>query len=179
MAGKKHGKLARRPVRPPVRYRNAAPKSDGTRPAMPPGAFQSAMINLGGSLLGSALGIVATAEFTRPKTAATVITAAGGVAALIGHPVWVRDLGNGAMSGAASQLMLLVVDDARDHKRDKDTDKTDKGKTEPGGDGKGKLKNSRNAAIGELPSGALEDAWRRAQASLALAAAGVSGDYVG
>ena len=133
-------------------YRNAAPAAAAVAraPRPPrPRAAAGASETTGSRILYTAAGAAGTAlvgsflakEGWAPKTIAGLLTAAGGVAAATSHDPMVRDVGAGAMSAAGGQLALMMFDG-----------------------------NHRQADASELPPGALESAFERARARLAVAA---------
>jgi hypothetical protein len=109
----------------------------------------------GTSLVGSFL----SHEGWAPKTIATALAAVGAGLAWKGDAPGIRSIGAGAMSAAGSQLALMLIDD-RDHKASSDSSTTAQTQAQPA--------QKRQASTCELPAGALENAFERAKARLAL-----------
>jgi hypothetical protein len=115
----------------------------------------------GTSLVGSFL----SHEGWAPKTIATALAAVGAGLAWKGDAPNIRSIGAGAMSAAGSQLALMLIDD-RDGKKASPASSaaTAQNQTQPA---------QRQAGAGELPPGALENAFERAKARLALSSGDV------
>jgi hypothetical protein len=109
----------------------------------------------GTSLVGSFL----AHEGWAPKTVATALAAVGAGLAWKGDAATIRSIGAGAMSAAGSQLALMLMDD-RDGKSKQAKD--------PAQPQAAQAAQTAQRQSGELPAGALENAFERAKARLSL-----------
>ena len=107
----------------------------------------------GTALVGSFL----AREGWAPKTVATTLTAVGAGLAWKGDESMVRSVGAGAMSAAGSQLALMIIDDREQ-------------KAAPAAPTTAATAAKKPANAGELPPGALENAFERAKQRLVLSA---------
>jgi hypothetical protein len=114
----------------------------------------------GTSLVGSFL----SHEGWAPKTIATALAAVGAGLAWKGDAPNIRSIGAGAMSAAGSQLALMLIDD-RDNKSGS-SKQPPLQQTAPAQPTQAAQASQRQA--GELPAGALENAFERAKARLSL-----------
>ena len=116
----------------------------------------------GTSLVGSFL----AHEGWAPKTIATALAAVGAGLAWKGDAPTIRSIGAGAMSAAGSQLALMLIDD------------------HDGKSGSSKAQNGQPPAqtaqrqAGELPAGALENAFERAKARLSMSCSSVPEEVI-
>ncbi|MCX5742969.1 MAG: hypothetical protein NT062_10785 [Proteobacteria bacterium] len=144
------------------KHRNAAPRSIAPRNAVPraprtPSAkaeSETSLHRLGYTAAGAAgtalVGSFLSREGWAPKTVASALAAVGAGLAWKGDGSTIRSLGAGAMSAAGSQLALLVIDD-RERKA-------------------APVPVKKPANADGLPPGALETAFERAKARLAIVA---------
>ena len=149
-------------------YRNAAPAARPVQrnavavrpPRAAPARDDTSLRRLAYTAAGAAgtalVGSFLAREGWAPKTVATTLTAVGAGLAWKGDESMVRSVGAGAMSAAGSQLALMIIDD-RDAKPTSPAPAT----TAP----------KKPANAGELPPGALENAFERAKQRLSLSAA--------
>jgi hypothetical protein len=162
---KKHKpKHSFRNAAPPSRTSNARPSnarpSTGARPrAMGLGDDTAGWraIKTAGGAVGAALAcaFIARQDWLPPKAITGAVSAVGATLAVGGHSDTLRTIGLGAMSAAGAQLGLMLIDD---HYQGDPTPNA----TPP-------AKKPANAQ--ELPPGALEAAYERARARLAMAQA--------
>lgn len=142
--------------------RNAAPIAAPARPrvARAPrarseaAAGESPLRRLGYTAAGAAgsaiVGSFLAREQWAPKTIAGLLTTAGAIASWTSHDPLVQNIGSGAMAAGGGQLALMLLDD---HEKDKTGDK-------PG--------STKRANADGLPTGAIESAFERARARMAV-----------
>ena len=134
-----------------LRHRNAGPRPP--RVSKPANQPETALHRLGYTAAGAAgtalVGSFLAREGWAPKTIASALGAVGAGLAWKGDSATIRSLGAGAMSAAGSQLALMMIDDH--------------GK-QPAPAPAPPVKRQADA----LPPGALERAFERAKAHLAL-----------
>ncbi len=163
MKGKKNKK--RRNYRNSAAPLGAQPRSRGLRQASlrpasprPSAPEESALRRLGYTAAGAAgtalVGSFLAREGWAPKTIAGLLTTGGAIASWTSHDPTVREIGSGAMSAAGGQLALLMLDD-----REKKPDAAAQTATATG---------QKRSNAGELPPGALESAFERARARMAV-----------
>jgi hypothetical protein len=143
-----------------IKRRNAAPApaprlrtlraASGAKNETPFGRIAYTAAGAAGTAL---MGALLTRNHWHEKTAASVLAAVGAGLAWKGDSPTVRHIGSGAMSAGGAQLALLMIDDH-----------TQKKKEEAAAGGAAKKQANADA----LPSGALESAFERAKARLAL-----------
>lgn len=139
------------------KFRNAGPRTTRS------GDDHSSMRRLGFTAAGAAgtalVGSFLAREGWAPKTIATALAAVGAGLAWKGDEESIRSVGAGAMSAAGSQLALMLIDD-----RDKPSAASSGSSTTASASTPPK----KPANAGELPPGALESAFERAKARLAM-----------
>ena len=152
-------KTKKRKFRHPA-LRNAAPIAAPARPRTPrvarprseAAAGESPLRRLGYTAAGAAgsaiVGSFLAREQWAPKTIAGLLTTAGAIASWTSHDPLVQNIGSGAMAAGGGQLALMLLDD-----HEKTGDK-------PG--------STKRANADGLPSGALESAFERARARMAV-----------
>ena len=115
-------------------------------------------VKTAGGALGAAIAcaFIARQDWLPPKAITAGVSAVGAALAVGGHSDTLRAVGNGAMSAAGGQFGLLVIDD---HYQTKQAPQQ-VASTAP-------VKKLANAD--SLPPGALESAYERARARLAMA----------
>jgi hypothetical protein len=114
-------------------------------------------VKTAGGALGAAIAcaFIARQDWLPPKAITGAVSAVGAALAVGGHSDTLRAVGNGAMSAAGGQFGLLIIDD---HYQTKQAPQV--ASTAP-------VKKLANAD--SLPPGALESAYERARARLAMA----------
>jgi len=156
---KKHKKAPKKKFRNGLRNAApAAPRPPRAPRAPKPAAGEDTVVRRLGYTAAGAAGTALVGSFLAregwaPKTIAGLLTVAGGVAAGTSHDPMVQRLGSGAMSAAGGQLALLMLDD-----------RESKGTTS--GASHSPIPKRSNA--GALPPGALENAFERARARMAV-----------
>lgn len=155
-----------RPKHPP--RRNAAPpRPPAPRPARstepPETPVQHLLYTAGGALGASLVGALAARYGLQPSMVATLITASGGALAWKAGTQRTRTIAAGAASAGGSQLMLLKL---------KMPDAAPKPQTVAANQNQQPPVRPKNADIGALPHGALDAAFERARAELAISAHG-------
>ncbi len=134
--------------------RNAAPRA----PRVDKPGEETSLRRLGFTAAGAAgtslIGTFLAKEGWAPKTIATALAAVGAGLAWKGDEPTIRSVGAGAMSAAGSQLALMIMED-RDHKPATANAPPTVAAKKP-------------ANAGELPPGAVENAFERAKARLVL-----------
>ena len=117
-------------------------------------ALQAAKV--AGGMLGATLACayVAKQDWLPPKALTGATAAVGAALALAGHSSTLRDVGYGVMGAAGGQFGLLLIDDHQQNKPNPQVAST------------APVKKPANAET--LPPGALESAYERARARLAM-----------
>ena len=152
---KKHGKkhsyrnAAPRPVQ-----RNATPRASRAVAANDDTSLRRLGFTAAGAAGTALAGSFLAKEGWAPKTIATALAAVGAGLAWKGDESTIRSVGAGAMSAAGSQLALMIMED-RDHKP-------------PTPSAAPTVAAKKPANAGELPPGAVENAFERAKARLVL-----------
>jgi hypothetical protein len=115
-------------------------------------------VKTAGGALGAAIAcaFIARQDWLPPKAITGAVSAVGAALAVGGHSDTLRAVGNGAMSAAGGQFGLLIIDD---HYQTKQAPQQVAST--------GPVKKPANAD--SLPPGALESAYERARARLAMA----------
>jgi hypothetical protein len=154
--GKKKSRGFRNAAQPPPRPRaNAMPTTDRDTPAW------RTLKALGGSTLAAVgCALIAREKLLPPKLATVTMSGIGATLALAAHSPTAREMGLGAASAASAQLALLVLDDHYRETAQVTGAKTAIVTTAP-----------RPANLDGLPPGALEAAYDRARARLAMTSA--------
>jgi hypothetical protein len=147
---------------PPSRSSTAMrPSSDSRRHPASRGDDSDAMqvAKVAGGMLGATLAcaFIARQDWLPPKAITGAVSAVGAALALGGHSHTLKAVGAGAMAAAGGQFGLLVIDDHQANRTNPATSGTT-------------AKKPANAEA--LPPGALESAYERARARLALAQGG-------
>jgi hypothetical protein len=165
----KKPKKARKPKHA---FRNALPArssraSSEARPSSPRAAGDTPgkiTIKTAGGAIGAALACayIARENWIPPKFVTGLVSAVGGTLAVLGASNTLRAVGSGVMSAAGAQLGLMLIDDHYDNIA------TQKAIATATADAH-KAKKPANAD--SLPPGALESAYERARARLAMAQA--------
>ena len=124
--------------------------------------FGTSTIKTAGGAIGAALvcAYIARENWIPPKFVTGLVSAVGGTLAVLGGSKTLRSVGSGVMSAAGAQLGLMLIDDHYDNlvtQKAIATASADAAKTK-------KLANEDS-----LPPGALESAYERARARLAMA----------
>jgi hypothetical protein len=138
--------------------RNAAPVAAPARPRAPriprartESTEASPLRRLGYTAAGAAgsalVGSFLAREQWAPKTIAGLLTTAGAIASWTSHDPMVQQVGSGAMAAGGGQLALMLLDD---HEKD------------------GAKPGAKHANADGLPPGALESAFERARARMAV-----------
>jgi hypothetical protein len=139
-------------------FRNAAPAAAPARPrvarvprARTEATEESPLRRLGYTAAGAAgsalVGSFLAREQWAPKPIAGLLTTAGAIASWTSHDPMVQQIGSGAMAAGGGQLALMMLDD---HEKD------------------GEKPNTKRANADGLPPGALDSAFERARARLAV-----------
>lgn len=141
------------PPRPP--RPSPAPRSPGLQLGDDSPTWSA--VKTAGGALGAAIAcaFIARQDWLPPKAITGAVSAVGAALAVGGHSDTLRAVGNGAMSAAGGQFGLLIIDD---HYQTKQAPQV--ASTAP-------VKKPANAD--SLPPGALESAYERARARLAMA----------
>ncbi len=146
------------------KFRNAAPAAPAAsrpmRATRAPRAMTRAdetpLRRLGYTAAGAAgtalVGSFLAREGWAPKTIAGLLTTGGAIASWTSHDPTVRNIGSGAMSAAGGQLALMLLDDSEKTKAQAAAGTTP----------------IKRANADGLPSGALESAFERARARMAV-----------
>jgi hypothetical protein len=115
-------------------------------------------VKTAGGALGAAIvcAFIARQDWLPPKAITAGVSAVGAAFAVGGHSDTLRAVGNGAMSAAGGQFGLLIIDDHY---------QTKQAPQQVAGAASGK----KLANADSLPPGALESAYERARARLAMA----------
>ena len=142
-------------------FRNAAPAPAaprtvrGSRAPRAKAEDETPLRRLGYTAAGAAgtalVGSFLAREGWAPKTIAGLLTTGGAIASWTSHDSTVRNIGSGAMSAAGGQLALMLLDDT-------EKNKAPAAATTP----------IKRANADGLPSGALESAFERARARMAV-----------
>jgi hypothetical protein len=135
------------PVAAPPRPRAPrAPRNKSERPGE-----ESPLRRLGYTAAGAAgsalVGSFLAREQWAPKTIAGLLTTAGAIASWTSHDPMVQNIGSGAMAAGGGQLALMLLDD---HEKE------------------GEKPGTKRANADGLPPGALESAFERARARMAV-----------
>ena len=138
------------------KFRNAAPRAPRASSASEETPLKRLGLTAAGAAGTSLVGSFLAHEGWAPKTIATALAAVGAGLAWKGDAPTIRSLGAGAMSAAGSQLALMMIDD-RDRKANPATAQV-----------QAQVAAKKPANAGELPPGALENAFERAKSRLAL-----------
>jgi len=150
-------------------FRNAGPSAPRISRSAAGGKRDSALRRLGYTAVGAAstafVGSLLAREGWAPKTIATALAAVGAGLAWKGDEESIRSVGAGAMSAAGSQLALMLIDD---HDKGATTTASPTTATSSASTPT-TAQAAKPANAGELPPGALESAFERAKARLALA----------
>jgi hypothetical protein len=117
-----------------------------------------------GGAIGAALAcaFIARENWIPPKVVTGLVSAVGGTLAVLGASDTLRAVGSGVMSAAGAQFGLMLIDDHYDNMA------TQKAIATAAADAQ---KNKKPANLESLPPGALESAYERARARLAMAQA--------
>jgi len=120
-------------------------------------SFALRAAKVAGGMVGAtiACAIVAKQDWLPPKALTSTTAAVGAALALTGHSSTLRDVGYGVMGAAGGQLGLLLIDDHQQSKQ-----------ANPQVASTASVKKPANAET--LPPGALESAYERARARLAI-----------
>jgi hypothetical protein len=138
-------------------YRNAVPRAPRASKPDDETPLKRLAMTAAGAGSTALAGSFLVHEGWAPKTISTALTAVGAGLAWKGDSATVRNIGAGVMSAAGSQLALMMMED--------------RGKpSAPAPTQTAQAAQKRQA--GELPPGALENAFERAQARLAFSAGG-------
>src|SRR5579862_620799 len=135
-------------------FRNAAPRAPRASKPDDETPLKRLAMTAAGAGSTALAGSFLVHEGWAPKTISTALTAVGAGLAWKGDSSTVRNVGAGVMSAAGSQLALMMMDDHGKANAPAATQTTPK----------------KPANAGELPPGALENAFERAQARLAVSA---------
>jgi hypothetical protein len=138
------------------------PSSDSRRNSFSRGYDSDAMrvAKVAGGMLGATLAcaFIAREDWLPPKVVTGAVSAVGAALAVGGHSNTLKAVGTGVMAAAGGQLGLLLIDDHQANR------------TNPATSAVATAKKPANAE--SLPPGALESAYERARARLALAQGG-------
>ena len=158
-----------KPRKPAPHHRNAAPPRAAPRPPGPRAAQSQAarptplgqfLFTVTGALTGSLGGALASRWGFHPTTVAAVIGGAGALAAYKLEGEGKRTFAAGAASAGGSQLLLLTLQKAQDSTKPAHDPKPEPPPTPPAP--------RRQSDLGALPPGALDAAFERARAALAI-----------
>lgn len=140
-----------------VGKRASGPESGGNSPG-------KNTIKTAGGAIGAALACayIARENWIPPKFVTGLVSAVGGTLAVLGASNTLRAVGSGVMSAAGAQLGLMLIDDHYDNLA------TQKAIATASNDA---AKTKKPANADSLPPGALESAYERARARLAMAQA--------
>jgi hypothetical protein len=138
-------------------FRNAAPRAPRASKPDDETPLKRLAMTAAGAGSTALAGSFLVHEGWAPKTISTALAAVGAGLAWKGDSSTIRDIGAGVMSAAGSQLALMMMEDRGKPSAPAPTQTTQA---------------AQKRQAGELPPGALENAFERAQARLSVSSGG-------